>query len=82
MLFPDSKSPAAGKMLTPLEVRSRRFKCPSALEAGVPGKKNLFKHNTKSSANVIRGDCSSSTGFAVYLVCGASISSIPSVCIS
>lgn len=49
MLFPDSKSPAAGKMLTPPEARSGRSKCPSALEAW---RKNPCKHNPKSSAAV------------------------------
>lgn len=49
VLFPDSKSPAAGKMLTPPEARSGRSKCPSALEAW---RKNPCKHNPKSSAAV------------------------------
>lgn len=56
---PDSKSSAAGKMLTPLEVRTGRFKCPSALEAGAHSKKktNTTHHNPannpKSSAGVM-----------------------------
>lgn len=46
----DSGSPAARKMVTPEEVRSRRLKCPSALEGGV-GVKNPKPFNPKSSAN-------------------------------
>lgn len=53
LLFPDLNSPAAGKMLPLPEVRSRRFKCPSALEAGVHEKNPHSNTSFKSFTNVI-----------------------------